>query len=340
MINKISIINRCFVTHLRKLKNSIIICLIFYSCIIENKRTYPPINNSKKLIKSVMAEIYNPRNSKIKNFFISSRTLALFLISACGSSSEGRKDAIIKPGFGSDYVPPPFGYDEPIGIDNHFKVLMPILASPYWVDSLAMENGEEKIAELLGENDSEFLYSFPTARPDYILVTITGWAPASDKMQEAAKEIFSLLSTTLNVDFNRSESSNGYNNIAISQSTQTLTAGFGFFPNSNFELGSDIFVSKTYNSPEVYPNSLTNYDYEILVHEIGHALGLKHPFEGDRSNVAILNSHEDKTEFTAMSYNESSSTFDKLVRSLSLLPERFTTIIFSEESKFESPSIE
>ena len=32
--------------------------------------------------------------------------------------------------------------------------------------------------------------------------------------------------------------------------------------------------------------------------------------------------------------------FDKLVISLSLLPERFTTIIFSEESKFESPSIE
>ena len=177
-------------------------------------------------------------------------------------------------------------------------------------------NGEEKIAELIFKNDSEILYSFPSARPDYIPVTIAGWAPASDKMQGAAKEIFVELSTKLNVEFNESESSIGYNNIAISQSTQTLTAGYGFFPNINFELGSDIFISKAYNSPLVYPNSLTNYDYEVLIHEIGHALGLKHPFEADRSNVSILSSHEDQTQFTVMSYNESSITFDGTFRVL------------------------
>ena len=159
-----------------------------------------------------MIKKYIPRNSKIKNFSICSGTLPLFLISACGSSSQSKKDAIIKPGFSSDYVPPPFDYDQPIGIDSYFKILMPNVTSPYWVDSLKMENGEEKIAELIFKNDSEILYSFPSARPDYIPVTIAGWAPASDKMQGAAKEIFVELSTKLNVEFNESESSIGYNN--------------------------------------------------------------------------------------------------------------------------------
>ena len=66
-------------------------------------------------------------------------------------------------------------------------------------------------------------------------------------------------------------------------------------------------------------NGLTNYDYEVLLHEIGHALGLKHPFEIDRNNTMILNSHEDSTEFTAMSYDEILTTFDGMFRPLDLM---------------------
>ena len=54
----------------------------------------------------------------------------------------------------------------------------------------------------------------------------------------------------------------------------------------------------------------------MLLNEIGHALGLKHPFEDHNNNNIILNSYEDQTQFTAMSYNDSSSTFDGTFRSL------------------------
>ena len=50
-----------------------------------------------------------------------------------------------------------------------------------------------------------------------------------------------------------------------------------------FEIGSDVFISKSYAAPKFIATGLTNYDYEVLVHEIGHALGLKHPFEADRN---------------------------------------------------------
>ena len=63
-------------------------------------------------------------------------------------------------------------------------------------------------------------------------------------------------------------------------------------------------------------NGLTNYAYEVLLHEIGHALGLKHPFEGDRGNFSTLNTLEDRTEFTAMSYEDTAVTFNGTFRSL------------------------
>ena len=43
-----------------------------------------------------------------------------------------------------------------------------------------------------------------------------------------------------------------------------------------------------------------NYAYELLMHEIGHAMGLKHPFEGG----VVLPSAEDNTDFSLMSYTQ------------------------------------
>ncbi len=42
--------------------------------------------------------------------------------------------------------------------------------------------------------------------------------------------------------------------------------------------------------------------YETLLHEIGHALGLKHPFDDNDENHAVLPFWEDSSNFTLMSY--------------------------------------
>ncbi len=46
-----------------------------------------------------------------------------------------------------------------------------------------------------------------------------------------------------------------------------------------------------------------SYDYFTLVHEIGHALGLKHPFETSAFNATLLPVADDATFLTVMSYS-------------------------------------
>ena len=47
--------------------------------------------------------------------------------------------------------------------------------------------------------------------------------------------------------------------------------------------------------------------YETLLHEMGHALGLKHPFETEPENSTVLPSAEDNTGNTLLSYNAAGS---------------------------------
>ena len=77
-----------------------------------------------------------------------------------------------------------------------------------------------------------------------------------------------------------------------------------------------MFLYQRFFSSILLPNELTNYDYEVLIYEIGHSLGLKHPFEPDGHNTALLETNEDNTTHTAMSYDDYSFSFDGTFRAL------------------------
>lgn len=56
-------------------------------------------------------------------------------------------------------------------------------------------------------------------------------------------------------------------------------------------------------SGDIFIDSTENISFGVFLHEVGHAIGLKHPFEANYLNDKILASQFDNSNYTVMSYN-------------------------------------
>ncbi|WHS57778.1 M10 family metallopeptidase [Pseudomonas sp. G2-4] len=77
------------------------------------------------------------------------------------------------------------------------------------------------------------------------------------------------------------------------------TAAWGYYPGRTAAAG-DVWLGPITNDPTPDKGS---YDYLVFMHEIGHALGLKHPFSQGLANPTVLSAQFDDVRYTIMSYN-------------------------------------
>jgi Ca2+-binding RTX toxin-like protein len=86
--------------------------------------------------------------------------------------------------------------------------------------------------------------------------------------------------------------------------TQTSGSGESISMNRFQDIGGDIFLNSNYyaSSPASIAPGIRGYS--ILLHEIGHAIGFEHPFEGSE----VIDPAHDSGSFTVMSYDRSRST--------------------------------
>lgn len=141
----------------------------------------------------------------------------------------------------------------------------------------------------------------------------TGQVAFTASQQAWTKQALDYLSSVTGVQFVASSDGNAaqlhFCNIDIKDSSQTtgLCSWQGNYGYSS--ANPDQLVSYTANAWIYLDNnewyaqnqdlSKGGYGYETLLHELGHAMGLKHPFEGD----VTLPAAQDNTANTLMSYN-------------------------------------
>ncbi|MEY9590290.1 serralysin [Bradyrhizobium yuanmingense] len=147
-------------------------------------------------------------------------------------------------------------------------------------------------------------YSFPDAPSDYSNPysggsgepTTSGFASVPTQIQAAINYAVGLILgyTNANIQY---AGTNGAD-LMIAQSPAANPTAYAYYP-GNYAPGGDIWFGTQYNFSLA---KLGNYYFTTALHELGHALGLKHSQEaGGPGNVAVPSAH-DSSEYTVMSY--------------------------------------
>jgi Ca2+-binding RTX toxin-like protein len=177
---------------------------------------------------------------------------------------------------------------------------------PYWIDALLPDYEEGYPPAILLGPSRTFGYAFPTTAPSYLSYTYTNGFTAFSSVQIArTQETLRYIESIIDVRFVQTTNAAAPNVFSFASNTQYGSGGYAFYPSTSF-YGSDVFLNN-----ENYNATLSDgtYGAYILIHEMGHALGLRHPFDepdayGGIADPPYLQGAEDDTAWSVMSYND------------------------------------
>ncbi|MBF0158408.1 MAG: Ig-like domain-containing protein [Magnetococcales bacterium] len=149
-------------------------------------------------------------------------------------------------------------------------------------------------------------YSFTATFPSYLRGTSwdnNSFAPFNTAQKEAMRTALATIASLANITFTEvADTTPGQIRFGTVRLSSSL-AGEAYYPsyfNGKFsDMGGDGMLSNT-TTDNTTP-SVGTAGYGTLIHELGHALGLKHPFETATGNSVVLKV-DDNEQFTIMSY--------------------------------------
>ena len=141
--------------------------------------------------------------------------------------------------------------------------------------------------------------SMPAAPPSFSDFANDGFVPFDRRQQESFRDALDLFAEAAGLHFLELGADDERAMIGVSRTTGSQYGGWAEFP---FVYGDFVGTSHLVLDGSGGFGRGT-WQFEILLHEIGHAVGLKHPFESDLPNSAVLAPDLDNTRNTVMSYD-------------------------------------
>lgn len=182
--------------------------------------------------------------------------------------------------------------------------------------------------------DTTVTYSFPSGTAFFANGTAygngevsAGWAPLSALQQDAVRKALAAWSAVSALKFVEVADGQTVGDLrfAFSSAVKDPVDGIGYQPASGNPVGGDVWIGMEHaqesftsgNNPfqpttfSTAYNPVATGNYYVLLHEIGHALGLSHSFaeQGKTRGTAALPLAEDTYASTVMSYTASSALY-------------------------------
>ena len=168
-------------------------------------------------------------------------------------------------------------------------------------------SGHSWAGEFIFNTAAEVTYGFretaANARPDF--------EPCTDAQKAAFELALALFSDVANIKFVAANPAGNTDNATMLFSSYvqpgTNIAAYGAMP-----LDGDVWINLAYSSASSLP--LGSYDFQVILHELGHAMGLDHPGEynggiGETITYQANASYaEDSRQYSMMSYFEAFET--------------------------------
>ncbi|MFL6671665.1 MAG: DUF4214 domain-containing protein [Massilia sp.] len=192
---------------------------------------------------------------------------------------------------------------------------------PYWIDALTFASAPN-VALSLGPSRT-INYCFAQAPASFFRdADKNGFSAFNATQISYAKKLFAYIETVLDVHFVETTNPEGPYTIVLGNNTQDKSAGYGALIGP--DKGSVLMVASSQRALNPDQDNGSEF-YRVLTHEVGHTLGLKHPFShpdanGDTGEGPYLPSAEDNTSVTVMSYTNSSAAVMGQYTKLDLAP--------------------
>jgi Ca2+-binding RTX toxin-like protein len=187
---------------------------------------------------------------------------------------------------------------------------------PYWIDALLPDAAAGlRFVTLLGGQRS-MAYTFPQSLPAYNTSPDDArqYLPFNSAQQDFARQALAAIAGTIDLAFTETGTAAAANTIAFGNNLQSGSLAYTYYPDSLFT-GSDVFLDR--GTPGNLAPDPDGAEALTLIHELGHALGLDHPFSGG-GDAPHLGSVEDDTTWTVMSYNEHPAQYQLAYRPLDI----------------------